>query len=108
MALSKRVALGNGVATNYHRIVSVSPVVNVQTTVEVASYTSRAKREEERSALSEGGPMNVYVETSFHVLPYVDGMTARAAYEWLKANVPALEGASDVLEAGQEPGGARP
>lgn len=103
MALSKRVALGNGVATNYHRVVSVAPVVNVQTTVEVASYTSRAKREEERAALAEGAVMDVRVETSVHVLPYADGMTVRAAYEWLKANVPALEGASDVLEDGQEP-----
>lgn len=99
MALSKRVTLPNGVQVNYHRVVGVRMVVNVQNIVEVASYTSRAKREEERAALSSEDPaMDVYIETGIYEAPYDPAMTPETAYEWLKANRPEFEGASDVFE----------
>ena len=104
MALSKRIALGNGVQVNYHRVARVDAVTNVQVAVEVASYTSRAKREEERAALEAGEGMDVYVETSVFAAPYDPAMTVAAAYSWLKT-LPMFEGASDVLEEGQGAGG---
>lgn len=98
MALSKRVALGNGVATYYHRVVTLNIVTNAQNLIEVASYTSRAKRDEEAAAMGAGEPMDVYVDTSIHCAPYDPSMTISGAYEWLKANVPEFEGAADVLD----------
>lgn len=105
MALSKRIGLGNGVAVNYHRVVSVNCITNVQNVVEVASYTSRAKREEERAAIAAGEEMNVYVDTRFLATPYDQGMTVDSAYEWIKANRSEFDGAGDVLEDGQMEGG---
>lgn len=99
MALSKRTTLPNGVQVNYHRIVKIDKIVNVQNVVEVASYTSRAKREEERAALlSEDPTMDVYIETGIYETPYDPGMTPEVAYRWLKDNLPEFEGAADVLE----------
>lgn len=105
MALSKRITLPNGVQVNYHRVVGIRSIVNVQNIVEVASYTSRAKREEERAALASEDPsMDVYVETGIYEAPYDPGMSPDAAYAWLKENRPEFEGADDVLEAGQGEG----
>ena len=104
MALSKRVTLPSGVQVNYHRVVRVDKMVNVQNVIEVASYTSRAKREEERAAIASGEPMDVYVETTICAAPYDPGMTPERAYEWVKANVEAFAGSSDVLEAGHGEG----
>lgn len=106
MALSKVIALANGVRVCYHRVVRVDAVTNVQVAVEVASYTSRAKREEERAALGAGEAADVYVETSVHCAPYDPAMTVEGAYEWLKT-LPEYEGAADVLEDGQGEGAAR-
>lgn len=130
MALNKRIGLGNGVVVSYHRVASVVIATNVQTGIEVASYTSEGKRaeeaawyeeaalreelsrkadgglaEEERAVLAtEQEPMDVYVETRMYVAPYDQGMTVGSAYAWLKANVPEFEGATDALEAGQGAG----
>ena len=49
MALNKKIQLENGVEVNYHRIVSVNEIINDQTIIEVASYTSEEKRGEERT-----------------------------------------------------------
>lgn len=130
MALSKRICLGNGVVVNYHRVASVSIVTNVQTVIEVASYTSKGKRAEERAWYEEAAlreelsrmadedlteeeravlateqePMNVYVDTKMLSTPYDQGMTVDRAYAWIKENRPEFEGAADVLEAGQGAG----
>ena len=93
MALFKEKELDNGVAVSYHRVVSVGCVTNVQNTVEVASYPSRAWREREIA----GGWS--YVHTSWHVLPYRQGMSVDDAYGYLKT-LPEYEGATDVLEEG--------
>lgn len=97
MALSKRVALGNGVTVNYHRVVGFNVTTNVQNTIEVASYTSRAKRAEEEAAVAASEPMNVYIETVYHSVPYDPTMTVAGAYEYLKT-LPEFEGAVDVLD----------
>ena len=84
MALSKRITLGNGVTTNYHRIVSVNTITNVANIIEVASYISESKRKEEADAIANGEPMNVYIETRFLNADYDQTMTVERAYEWLK------------------------
>lgn len=108
MALSMEVALPSGVATRYHRVVAVSVVTNVQNTVEVCSYTSREKREEERAAIAAGEPMDVFTSTALYAAPYDQGMTVAGAYAWLKANVESLAGAADVLEGEEGERGAVP
>lgn len=98
MALSKRITLPSGIQTKYHRIVALTHVTNVQTTVEVASYTGRGKREDELAALAANEPMDVFIETQLLVVPYGEVTTVAEAYEWLKTTE-TFEGATDVLEA---------
>lgn len=97
MALSKRITAESGVTTYYHRIVGFNTFLNVQNTIEVASYTSRAKRDEEKAALADGAEHNVYIETMLVEVEYDPAMTPQTAYEYLKT-LPKFEGANDVLE----------
>ena len=46
MALNKKIELDSGVVVNYHRVVSVNKITNIQNIIEVASYTSEDKRDE--------------------------------------------------------------
>lgn len=102
MALYLERTLPNGVTVEYHRVVRVDEMTNVQTTVEVASYTSAGKRAEEKAALETGEPMDVYTSTKLYVAPWSEsGMSTADAYAWLK-ELDEYEGASDVLEDGQE------
>lgn len=115
MGLKKHVQLPNGVQLNYHRVASVSIVTNAQNVIEVASYTSQAKRREEKAmtaalAAGDGGAScDVFVDTSLHAAPYDPAMTVEGAYEWLKSTEEVggepnpLFGAEDA-QAG--PGGA--
>ena len=48
MALDKTIVLNNGITVNYHRIVSINNITNNQSIIEVASYTSSEKRQEEK------------------------------------------------------------
>lgn len=118
MAISKKITLANGVAVNYHRVVSVNTVTNVSNIIELASYTSKAKRTEEKAALeagraaaaAEGGDApnagavehDVFIQTSYYNAGYDQGMTIVDAYEWVKA-LPEFEGATDVLEGEEVP-----
>lgn len=70
----------SGVPTSYHRIVSVTQVTNVQTTVEVASYVSEAARRRE----GDYEFPSVYVSTVYYPFEYDEGMTVPGAYERLK------------------------
>lgn len=96
MALSKEIENGNGVTLKYHRITAISIVTNVQNAVEVASYTSDAKRQEEAEAVKgeEAADTNVYIFTTGYVLPYDQTMTVESAYEYLKT-LPEFSGAED-------------
>ena len=84
MALSKEIELDNGVIVRYHRIVSINKVTNVQNTIEVASYTSKEKREEEQEAIEKGLPMNVFIDTTYEVTEYNQDIDIKEAYEYLK------------------------
>ena len=65
MGLKKEITLGNGVSVNYHRIVSINNITNVSTIIEVASYTSEEKRKEEKTAIENAEPMNIYIDTDY-------------------------------------------
>ena len=96
MALQKEIELNNGVVTNYHRIVSVNTITNLQNTIEIASYTSEAKREEEIETMLEGGIIDVFLSTRYVCAPYDQAMTVEGAYEWVEKNLPEFAGAVRV------------
>lgn len=95
MGLCKNIEQSNGVVTNYHRIVSMNVITNVQNIIEVASYTSQEKREEEINALKNGKSCDVFINTAFKCTDYDQDMTIITAYEWLK-ELPEFDGAKDV------------
>lgn len=84
MALYKEIEQQNGVVTKYHRIVSMNIITNIHNVIEVASYTSQAKREEEVQAIIDGTDRNMYIETIYISAPYDQNMSIESAYEWLK------------------------
>jgi len=84
MALIKAIELGNGITVNYHRIVSVNNITNHASIIEVASYTSKAKREEEKTALANGEAMNVFIDTKYLNKEYEKELNVDTAYAYLK------------------------
>lgn len=97
MALYKEITLGNGVTVNYHRVVSVNTITNVQNIIEVASYTSKEKREEEKTAIETGGEPNVFIETTYLNTDYDQTMSVVSAYDYLKTRSE-FEGATDLMD----------
>ena len=93
MALVKIIELENGVTVNYHRIVNINKITNKSTMLEVASYTSAEKRQEEIE--KEGQPMNIYIATSFFCKEYSETETITDLYEYLKTT-DKFVGAEDV------------
>lgn len=85
MALIKSITLENGIPVKYHRVVSVNSIVNHETIIEVSSYTSKEKREDEKTALRENKPMDVYIFTNRFSMPYKQTMDVDEAYEYLKS-----------------------
>lgn len=90
MALKKKIELSNGVITNYHRIVSINKITNQTTIIEIASYTTEGKREEEEIAIQEGQetgiaiPMNVFIDTTYINKEYNEEDTIEDLYDYLK------------------------
>ena len=90
MALQKQIELNNGVITNYHRIVSLSKITNQSNIIEVASYTSKEKREEEKEAIKKGQEAgeaistNIFIDTTYINKEYSEDETIKDAYEYLK------------------------
>lgn len=90
MALKKEIELNNGIITNYHRIVSLNKITNKLNVIEVASYTSETKREEEKKALEEGEktgeaiPIDVFIDTTYISKDYNEGEMIEEAYNFLK------------------------
>lgn len=90
MALSKKIELDSGVEVNYHRIVSINNIINEQTIIEVASYTSEEKRNEEKTALEnskksgEAIPMNIFINTQYINKEYSEKDTIEDYYKYLK------------------------
>lgn len=84
MALIKPITLENGITVNYHRVVSVNNITNHASIIEVASYTSEEKRQEEKTALENNEPMNVFISTEYLNKEYTQKLDVDAAYAYLK------------------------
>ena len=101
MALKKQIELENGITVNYHRIVTINKVTNNSTIIEVASYTSEEKRQEEIEALAKGQetgtavPMNIFIDTTFLNKEYNETDTIKDLYDYLKTT----EKFKDALDA---------
>lgn len=90
MALKKEIVLDNGIIVNYHRIVSLSKITNQSNIIEVASYTSKEKREEEKEAIKKGQEAeeaistNIFIDTTYINKEYSETETIEDAYLYLK------------------------
>lgn len=94
MALKKKIELDNGVIVNYHRIVSINKITNIQNIIEVASYTNEEKRNEEKEAIENALEMNVFINTQYINIEYNENSVIEEAYEYLKT-LKQFEGAED-------------
>lgn len=84
MALNKSITLDNGIIVNYHRIASVNSITNKASIVEIASYTSKEKREEEKEKIGNREPINIYIHTQYLSTNYTKDLNVDSAYEYIK------------------------
>lgn len=84
MALLKKIELDNGVVVNYHRIVAITKITNHATILELASYTSKQKREQEIKQLESNEEITVYMDATFMSVPYDEKTTIKDWYDYLK------------------------
>ena len=84
MALLKTIELGSGIVVNYHRIVAITKITNHATILELASYTSKQKREQEMQQFANGEEITVYIDTTFMSVPYDEKTTIKDWYAYLK------------------------
>ena len=87
MALQKEIVLDNGIKVNYHRIVSINKITNNSNIIEVASYTTKTKRDEEinyYNSEEENKEMNVYIDTTYINKEYSETETIEDTYSYLK------------------------
>lgn len=94
MAIIKEIELESGVITNYHRVVSVNNVTNHSNIIEIGSYTSKSKREQEKEALINKSYVNVFIETKYIEKEYQETFTVVDAYNYLKT-LPEFSGCTD-------------
>ena len=95
MALLKQIELDSGIILNYHRIVSITKVTNHSTILEIAGYTSKAKRDQEIDQLKNGEEITVYIDTCFTSADYSEDNTIKDWYDYLKTTKKYL-GAQDI------------
>lgn len=87
MGLRKEIELDNGIVTNYHRIVSINKITNNSIIIEVASYVSESKRQEEidyYASENVNKKMNVYIHTNYIEKEYNESDTIEDCYKYLK------------------------
>ena len=84
MALLKAIELDSGIVLNYHRIVTITKVTNKRTILEIAGYTSSAKREQEMQQLANGETITVYIDTTRIGVDYDEEATIKDWYAYLK------------------------
>ena len=101
MALIKSITLPNGIIVAYHRVVSVDNITNQSSIIEVASYTNKSKRIEEKEALKNNIPMDVFIHTEYLNVPYDKDLNVDSAYAYLKT-LEQFEGYVDDLDVSEE------
>lgn len=84
MALLKQIELDNGIILNYHRIVTITKITNHSIVLEVAGYTSKAKREQEVQQFKNGEDISVYIETTLISVNYDESSTIKDWYAYLR------------------------
>ena len=84
MALKKDIILDNGGIVKYHRIVSLNKITNNSNIIEVASYTSEEKRQEEKEAIKNSKNMNIFIHTTYLDKEYNETETIEDVYTYLK------------------------
>lgn len=87
MGLLKPIELENGIVVNYHRVVSINKITNNSNVIEVASYTSKEKREEEKEYYESeeiNKQMNVFIDTTYIEKEYEENETIQDVYDYLK------------------------
>lgn len=97
MAIIKEIELPSGITINYHRVVSVNNITNQASIIEMAGYTSKAKREEEKQKTKTGEEMNVFIDTTYVSAPYNQNFNVVSAYQYIK-RLPAYSGCADDLD----------
>lgn len=97
MALLKQIELDNGIILNYHRIVTITKITNHSIVLEVAGYTSKAKREQEVQQFKNGEDINVYVDTTLISANYDETSTIKDWYAYLKTTEK-YSGAEDDMD----------
>lgn len=91
MALYKEIIQSDGVTTNYHRILSLTQIINRQTSIVLLSYVDdRARVAEKNSSAVQPYQKSVTYETAYN-----PNMTIESAYEYLKTR-PQFAGATDI------------
>lgn len=95
MALGKSIELSNGVVVKYHRITSLNIITNIHNVVEISSYTSEEKRQEELRARENRENADIYIHTTIMSVPYDQEATIESTYEYLKT-LPIFDGSEDV------------
>lgn len=95
MALLKTIELDSGIVLNYHRIVTITKVTNHSVILEIAGYTSQAKREQEVQQLSNNQEVTVYRDTTFMSVDYDEKSTIVDWYDYLKTT-DKYGGATDI------------
>ena len=101
MALIKSITMPNGIIVDYHRVVSVDNITNQSSIIEVASYTNKTKRLEEKEALKNNIPMDVFIHTEYLNVPYDKDLNVDSAYAYLKT-LEQFEGYVDDLDVSEE------
>lgn len=99
MALKKEIELKNGVIVNYHRIVSINKITNSSNIIEVASYTNKEKRLEEKEfykSTEENKQMDIFIDTTYIEKEYNADETIEEIYNYLK-NTEKFKGAEDII-----------
>lgn len=87
MAIQKQIELDNGVIVNYHRIVSINKVTNNANIIEIASYTSKEKRQVEidyYNSEEKDEQINVFIDTTYINKEYNENETIEEVYTYLK------------------------
>lgn len=97
MAILKEIELDSGVTVNYHRVAGVNNITNHASIIEVASYTSKNKRDEEKAALLNNEEMNIFMECDYIEVPYDENLNVISAYEYLKTTEKYGGGSDDLM-----------
>lgn len=92
MALLINKQLENGINVQYHRIVSITNIVNVQSIIEVASYINSETRKDDVPSSEE---KNVFIDTQYYNFDYDEDMNISKAYQTLK-DLEEFKGAKDI------------